>query len=107
LVIATPSLLRALEGDCAKGVPLVIYTIPKRKFTKNGAVLSKLYQNEGFKEFYLRFLQATKFGILSVVWDLEQMLGIPNSTKSTLNLDFIVANDTSAVISSNAISSRC
>jgi len=80
LVIATPSLLRALEGECAKGVPLVIYTIPKRKFTKNGAVLSKLYQNEGFKEFYLRFLQATKFGILSVVWDLEQMLGIPNST---------------------------
>jgi hypothetical protein len=47
---------------------------------KNEAVLSKLYQNEGFKEFYLRFLLAAKFGIFSVVWDLKQMSGIPNST---------------------------
>jgi len=54
--------------------------IPKRKFTKNGAVLSRLYQNEGFKEFYLRFLQTAKFARFSVVWDLKQMSGIPNST---------------------------
>jgi formate dehydrogenase maturation protein FdhE len=73
-------LLGAVKGDCAKGVPLVTYSIPKRKFTKNGAVLSKLKQNEGFKELYLRFLQAVKFGIFSVVWDLEQMSGIPNTT---------------------------
>jgi len=26
--------------------------IPKRKFTKNGAVLSKFYQNEGFQRIF-------------------------------------------------------
>jgi hypothetical protein len=66
--------------------------IPKRKFTKKGAVSPKVHQSKDFMEFYLRFLQAANLEYKCCMGS-ETNVGNSQQQKSTLYLDFVGANN--------------